>query len=305
MGDHLKIQQLLCDTFEFPKYRDDDYLSWQYDRNPVGEAWEENIERDGRLLGHFALLPTLWRHGDRPEGVWLTGVNHAIVPSERKKGHTPGQAVVARDLAIDRGVMGSVGVANELSTTAPVKYMQVRMFGGLPITICRPTLRGRGVVESYEVDEAFLDSIDFEEVVEGLDSHRVHDWAQSWQPDIFRWRLSMPTASYILHVSDDLVAVSTKARGYLGVPVASLLKLIPRPGAPRRTDAGPIVTEVCRYHRTPFTVYAGFNARVEVRGVAAPERLRPSPLNFLAAGYGMDNSEIEFDIYEFLDFDAF
>ena len=42
-----------------------------------------------------------------------------------------------------------------------------------------------------------------------------------------------------------------------------------------------MIAAACRFHRAPYAVYAGFNARVRVRGIQPPRRLQPSPLHLI------------------------
>ena len=71
------------------------------------------------------------------------------------------------------------------------------------------------------------------------------------------------------------------------VPMAVILKLFPR--GPGRLDqplsARRAVAGVCRHHRAPAAVYAGFNALVRVRGIQPPHRLRPAPLNLVVHSF--------------------
>ena len=66
-----------------------------------------------------------------------------------------------------------------------------------------------------------------------------------------------------------------------------------------------IVTEACRFHRTPASSYAGFNTRL--RGAPLPARLRPAPLNLILRSLetdGVGQADIAIGTYAFLDFDA-
>jgi hypothetical protein len=68
------------------------------------------------------------------------------------------------------------------------------------------------------------------------------------------------------------------------------------------------VAAACRYHRAPAAIYAGFSASCEVLGVRLPERYKPAPLNLIvrSARRGFVDAKIlEFDSFEFLNFDAF
>src|SRR5262249_46264360 len=122
-----------------------------------------------------------------------------------------------------------------------------------------------------------------------------------------RWRLSAPNgATFALHVHHDLLAVSTLSH-FRGVPVAVIVKLLPRNQGARRLSGHAAVNEACRFHRAPAAVYAGFNRWVTMRGVPAPERIKPAPLNLEICSLSDQilQSEFELDTYEFLDMDAY
>jgi hypothetical protein len=61
------------------------------------------------------------------------------------------------------------------------------------------------------------------------------------------------------------------------------------------------------YHRAPVIVYAGFNARVRVRGLRPPRRWQPSPLNliFRSLTERAPKRGFRLDTFEFLDMDAY
>jgi hypothetical protein len=54
-------------------------------------------------------------------------------------------------------------------------------------------------------------------------------------------------------------------------------------------------------------VYAGFNARVHVRGIQPPRRLQPSPLHLILRSLSpaVDQGTLALDTFEFLDMDAY
>jgi hypothetical protein len=109
------------------------------------------------------------------------------------------------------------------------------------------------------------------------------------------------------HRSDDLVAVSVPSH-YGPVRAAVIVKLCPRVDPHgERVDSGPIIAAICRYHRAQMAVYAGFNARVRVRGVQPPRRLQPAPLNLIYRSV-TDRAPKEgfrLETFEFLDMDAY
>ena len=68
-----------------------------------------------------------------------------------------------------------------------------------------------------------------------------------------------------------------------------------------------MIAAIGRYHRAPMAVYAGFNARVRVRGVRPPRRLQPAPLNLIYRSLTDRAPQHGFrlDTFEFLDMDAY
>jgi hypothetical protein len=162
---------------------------------------------------------------------------------------------------------------------------------------------GRGV-ESRAVDAALLGSDTFDELTGDLDDFPVQQWTNSYTPDYLRWRLACPSTRYALHTSDDLVAISTTDTRF-GVRAAVILKLLRRGEEPLRADR--VIAAACRHHRAPYAVYAGFNARVTVRGIQPPRKLQPSPLHLILRTLSsrVDQDALTLDTFEFLDMDAY
>jgi len=84
-----------------------------------------------------------------------------------------------------------------------------------------------------------------------------------------------------------------------------ILKLLARGDQPARAE--PTIAASCRFHRTPYAVYAGFNARVRVRGIQPPRKLQPSPLHLILRSLSptIDQDVLALDTFEFLDMDAY
>jgi hypothetical protein len=153
-----------------------------------------------------------------------------------------------------------------------------------------------------------LASSTFTALAADLDQHDAVHWTNSYAPDRLAWRLARPHGNYVVHADDELVVVSTRS-AFGPVPMAVVLKLFPR-GA-RSMDqplsARKAVAAVCRYHRAPAAVYAGYNALVRVRGIQPPHRLRPAPLNLVVHSFSDEVPQETFrlDTFEFLDLDAY
>jgi hypothetical protein len=217
------------------------------------------------------------------------------------------------------GAPAMVGVGNDQSTVVVVDRFGWQRLGPMRARLLVPTPgrnrsgAPRGRVERHDVDATFLASHRFEEVTQDLDWVPVSGWAQSWDTDFLRWRLSRPDGGYTLHVADDAIAVTHCAPAPLHVPVAVLLKVFPRRGATLPLRIPHLVRAASVAHRTPFVLYVGWNAHVQVRGITIPRRLQPSPLNVVLKvldtgstdARAIDAGSFALDTWELLDMDAY
>jgi hypothetical protein len=301
--EHAKNTELL--RSELPNHRlaDTAYLRWLYDANPLGRAIRRQLDDEhGVRIAHYAMIPQRYRgpHGTVPAAFSL----HAVVRSgTQRRGlfRTLGQEII--DAASAAGWQFASGVCNEKSIGTVTKYLGWKTPGPLPVRICAPSV-ARGV-ESHAADEEFRAG-PLLELAQGLDTFPVRDWTNSYTPEYLAWRLACPHASYAVHVSDDLVGISTSDKRF-GVRAVVILKLLPRNGrgGPLRGDA--IVGAACRFHRAPYAVYAGFNEHVRVGGIRPPRRLQPSPLHLILRSFtpAVDQGGLRLDTFEFLDMDAY
>lgn len=296
------------------------FLTWLYRENPHHPAIEENVDRRGNRVAHFALVPQPWRNHDRA-ATFVLSVN-AVTRSGLGSMHFVALAARGTRRAIERkdelgGLIGGIGVTNESSTMPGLHRIGARLITSLPVRAWpRLGRRPRGV-ESHDVDGDFLATEDFTRLITGLDEAPADGWTQRWTPEHLRWRLAAPGAGYAIHASDDVVAVTTRASAK-GVPVAVVLKLLPRAGHRGPLSARSVIAAAVHHHRVPVAIYAGFNAHVTVKGALIPKRIQPAPLNLLFIArdeasqfLGMDledegpQAPATFDTYELLDFDAF
>ena len=300
--DNQRNTELLRAELPAARYVDEQYLRWLYDENPYGPAIQRGVDDDGLRVAHYALIPQRYRGRD---GVVPAAFSlHAVTRSgTQRKGYfqTFGGEIYAEASAA--GWQLSSGVCNDKSIGAVTKYMGWKTPGPLPVKLCVPMHTGRGVT-SHAVDAALLASERFAELTAGLDDFAVQQWTNSYTTDYLRWRLACPSTRFALHASDDLVAVTTTDTRF-GVRAAVLLKLLRRGDAPTRPER--VIAAACRFHRAPYAVYAGFNARVAVRGIQPPRKLQPSPLHLILRSLSpaVDQDTLAFDTFEFLDMDAY
>jgi len=298
--------ELLDAELPDPRFVDDRYLTWLYDENPDGPACQASADEDGVRVAHYALVPQTYRNARGPDRI-LFSLNAVTRSGTQRKGYWSEMGHRVFEQATERGWKLVIGVPNEKSTPGAVKYLDYRFLGPMPVKVCVPTAVGSGF-DHHPVDEAFLASPTFDELAATIDQHEAVNWTNSYGPEQLRWRLARPHGGYTVHADDELVVVSTRS-AFGPVPMAVVLKLFPR--GPRRMDqplsARQAVAAVCRYHRAPAAVYAGFNALVRVRGITPPHRLRPAPLNLVVHSFSDEVPQETFrlDTFEFLDLDAY
>jgi hypothetical protein len=301
---HARTSELLHHELGRAQFAHPGYLDWLYDENPVGRAIQGDRDLDGRRAAHFAAVPQRWRSGDRRER-FVFSVNAVTRSAVGGRGWFVelGREVFGRAAAT--GHVGIITVSNANSTPALTGPLEQRFRGPLPVRLC-VAAPGAGRAWSHRVvTPDWLAGDEFEALAAELDDHPASGWTQCWTPETLRWRLARPQASYTVHCGPGAVAVSARDT-VAWVPVALLLKVLPRRG---RTDVSgaDAVAAACRHHRTPWCVYAGFNAHVRVRGVPIPVRLRPSPLNqlFGSLDASVPESGFRLDTFEFLDSDDY
>ena len=305
-NDNVLNTELLDHELPDRRFVDDRYLAWLYDENPDGPAVQAEADEDGVRVAHYALVPQTYRNAAGPAPL-LFSLNAVTRRGTQRKGYWSELGLRVFAEATAQGKKLVIGVPNEKSTPGAVKYLDYRFLGPMPVKVAVPTGTGGGFVH-HVVDDAFLSSPGFDELAATLDQHEAVNWTNSYGPEQLRWRLARPHGGYHIHVDEELVVVSTTS-AFGPVPMAVVLKLFPR--GPRRLDqplsARRAVAAVCRYHRTPAAVYAGFNALVKVQGVSPPHRLRPAPLNLVVHSFSDEVPQETFrlDTFEFLDLDAY
>jgi hypothetical protein len=294
---------------------DEEFVTWLYEQCPYGPGIEANYDEDlpgggSRRIAHYALVPARYAR-DGSETPFVFSLNACVDPSAQRGGYFTrmGQEVYAK--AAEQGIVGVVGVSNANSTPAVVNKLHWKLVGPMPVRVVVPVPgRSRGF-DHRPVDAALLAGTELDEIAATLDPPDDHRWEQVWSGPFLRWRLGRPAGAYVVHVSPDLLAVSTLEHR-AGLRFAVLLKVLPRNGA-SRGRGGPLggaaaVAAACAHHRAPLAVYAGFNARVRVGGMPLPMRLRPSPLNLILKSVdeaALPQADFELATFEFLDSDAY
>lgn len=250
------------------------YLKWLYEENPAGtvigcDAWSGN-----RLAAHYVCVPVDARVSGVRKRVMLS-LNTATHPDFQGKGLFTRLAEATYEAAARAGVVAVYGVANANSTPGFTRKL------GFVLVQPLDALIGLGRLDADIRDRA--------------DSEFERDWSV----EAIRWRASNPERPYSLRkVSDRYVA----AQAPTGKPGLHAWDEIPLPeGFDGPETAG---SPGLRLH---LGLRPGSQKRSSRLWIEIPQRLRPSPLNFIFRSLNDSSFVPSRDTVRLgqLDFDAF
>ncbi|HJQ83780.1 MAG TPA: GNAT family N-acetyltransferase [Candidatus Binatia bacterium] len=249
------------------------YLDWMYNRNPAGTAIGSEAEIDGRLVGHYVLIPLRSRvHGVASLGAH--SLHGAVHPDHQGRRLYARLGELAHEAGARAGIRFIVGVPNANST-----HVFARTFGFQLVCVLEARL-GLGRV----AHDAGGGAVDYE---------------RDWDAATVAWRLANPNVAYELRRRGGRCEVLAPAgrgiRAMLGdvddalVPRPAGVPARPRPALELWIGADPAL----RWSRSLY--------------VPIPGRLRPAPLNFVfkdlsGQGRTLDPRRLR---YRLLDFDAY
>src|SRR4051812_27124150 len=123
-GTYAPTQRLLVAELDAERFSHPGYLQWFYGANPRGAALEEHVDEhsdaDARRVGHYAVLPTRFRHGDTT-GPFIFSSNVATDSTQRRGGYFRTMADRIYERALATGAPAMVAVTNEQSTVVVVE----------------------------------------------------------------------------------------------------------------------------------------------------------------------------------------
>ena len=306
MTDDAELQRtatLLNHVFEHADPLTVASLRWYYDENPAGEAAVGRVEEDGKRLGNYALIPNRYRSIAGEERVLGVGVDLAVDPDARGSGAFRRTVEDSYARGTSMGFDGILGVANANSAPRMVATLGWRSLAALPVTMI-PAVGSTKGFRSTEITTETIDVVD-SLVDDEFPRSSTSGFAPIWTTELLRWRLQRPGHSYSVHVSDDLVVVSTRTH-VAKLPFGVILGVLSRRDVPR-VPVGRVAAVVGRHHKAPFVIHWGRSPALRMRGVPLPQKLMPSPLSLVLHPFVSDFNRDTFELGEFgfLDFDAY
>lgn len=311
-----ELAPFLSSVLKSPRFDDADFLTAMYCDAPTvpmltqarlgaGDEAGDRSGGGGRVVAHQAFL---WIPMRTSAGTTLPAtlsVNSAAAPEVRGTGAYAELSISMMVTAFDAGTLAYFGVTNEGSMKTTTR-LGGKVVTQLPVRLLATTARPERSVTHHPVDAALLDG-DLPEVIAAeVDRASTFGVRYGWNAELLRWRLGFPGSSLVLTEHPDFFLVSA-VRKVGPAPAVVLLKVWARHAAaePQRLPVS-IVAALAQHHRTPAVVHVGRNRDVSLVGVPVPRRLRPAPLylTYYANPAVVATQEIDFDTFEFLEFDA-
>jgi|AntAceMinimDraft_11_1070367.scaffolds.fasta_scaffold07971_2 GNAT superfamily N-acetyltransferase len=275
----IRYQQLFSAVFPaHPKFSPS-ALHWLYAQNPDGEAVGCDAYDGDRLAAHYACIPTRSRvHGKIVKG--LLSLNTSTHPDYQGQGLFPKLAKKTYEKAAELGFDHVQGAANAQSTPLYIKKLGFREIRQVDALV---GFGGLGV----DLEAASRDA----------------EYEQVWSGDALRWRMQNPNNPVRASATKD--GWSFHARSFSKfVPAYGELGNATISGVPMHDEM------VGRAPLSAMRLYIGLvpGSAGKPKGYfSIPERLKPSPLNFLFQSFHDSSINIDPESihYTFLDFDAY
>lgn len=251
-----------------------EYLRWLYNENPNGNAIGFDAWDGDTLAAHYVTVP-LQARLERNQAKVLLSLNTATHPNYQGKGLFTKLAERTYDAAAQLGYAAVIGVANANSTPGFTRKLGFQLVEPLAARIGIGSLGVSGRRDS----EAQLRT--------------------SWTADALAWRCRNPNNQVFVRSHDSIVQVYARGAGkflhaYAELPRAEL-------------DAAAVPAPQVR--PSPVRLYLGLEPGQARTGayVDIPQRLRPSPLNFIyrPLSTSLQNLSRGAIGFSFIDFDAY
>lgn len=262
--------ELLKVVFPESKKFSEQFLSWEYADNPVGEIIGFNAFKGEVLAAHYVTQPLVAIiNGDIVKG--LLSLNTATHPDHQGKKLFISLAEKTYEYAAANGFSFVIGVANANSTPGFLKKLGFQHVCPLDVKV------GSGKIKKNDIKSG-------------------PSYQRLWDERSLQWRLSDPFNKYLVHNSRVYSPnVKMGIRAIMGEFDATLLKQL-----------YPVQHVSC----SPVKMYIGRDSSINWKKscyINLPDRFKTSPLNLIfkdltGNGRGLSKDDLCFQL---IDFDAY
>lgn len=264
-----EIAELMRITFPKTEKYSDRYIAWQYRDNPVGKVVGYNAYYEGKLAAHYALIPMKGILFSKEEK-GLLSLNTATHPDHQGQKLFTTLAQMSYKAAAEQGYGFVIGVANANSTHGFTAKLGFQLVGKLDAKL------GFGkLVFKEKISDA--------------------DFSTIWNEPSLKWRIANPETNY--KISDNKIYSATDKPGIEAILFD--------------TDSGSTLkNNNVGIGFRPIKLWIGINNSIDWKRsfyFNVPDKMRPSPLNFIFKDLTSLNRKLNFDRVKFtaLDFDAY
>lgn len=240
--------ELMRAAFPQAPHLDAQYLNWLYSANPAGKVVGYNAWEDDRIIGHYACIPAATILDGAPR-TSLLALNTAMHPDCRNTGLIASLANRTYKLAKEQEYACVYAVANAASTPICVKALKFQLVAPLTARV------GVGSL-----------ILDWDKALDG------NRFRRDWTPESIRWRADNPSNPIKLQPVA-LDEVRTYAKTHVpGIKAYGVMHVFEQR------------LELQAHRKLGLKVFLGLlpDGSCSYSGyIPIPERLKPSPLNFI------------------------
>jgi predicted N-acetyltransferase YhbS len=263
----MEIAELLKKSFPDSTKFTLPFLEWQYRDNPDGKIVGFNAFQNGKLVAHYAVQP-MYASIDGKNEKGLLSLNTATHPEHQGKKLFTRLAEMSYESAAKQGYRFVVGVANANSTHGFINKLGFQLVGKLHA------------------------KLGFGKIVRTRDAH--HGYKRNWNKENTEWRLSNPENKY--SVNESYVLASAQ------IGINAILSELNEPLSFKgfKKSSG----------LKPLKLWIGIDSTIDWKKSKyfdIPDKLRPSPLNFIFKDLSGSSRKLLFSAVRFsaIDFDAY
>lgn len=264
-----EIAELLRHVFPKAKKYSDEFIKWQYLKNPDGKVRGFNAYENGQLVAHYAMIPIVADVFGKSEKGFLS-LNTATHPNHQGKKLFTTLADMTYKFAATDGGSFVIGVANANSTPGFVNKLGFQLVGALDAKL------GFGKVPLSKKQEGI-------------------QFIKTWNKELVQWKLANPKAAY--KIKDNTIYSVTDKMGIEAI-LMDFSAFYSMPDNNQSLGYRPITLWLGIDPSIDWS---------RSRYMNLPNSLRPSPLNLIfkdltSANRKLEKNKVRFNAF---DFDAY